>query len=88
MTALAAMVLVVLALGAPAVVLCREPLRQAMVAGIYGLVLAVVFLVFQAPDVSLSELVVGGVALPVMVLVAMARMREDEAPGTGEEDGG
>jgi energy-converting hydrogenase B subunit D len=57
------------------VVLARDPLRQAMVASIYGLVLGILFLVFQAPDVALSQTVVGAVALPMMILLALAKVR-------------
>jgi energy-converting hydrogenase B subunit D len=60
------------------VVLARDPLRQAMVASIYGLVLGILFLVFQAPDVALSQTVVGAVALPMMILLALAKVRGGE----------
>ena len=56
-------------------VLARDPLRQAMVASIYGLVLGILFFVFQAPDVALSQTVVGAVALPMMILLALAKIR-------------
>jgi energy-converting hydrogenase B subunit D len=60
------------------VVLARSPLRQAMIASIYGLVLGVLFFVFQAPDVALSQTVVGAVALPLMILLAMAKVQEEK----------
>ncbi len=63
--------------GATAVVLTRDPLKQAVVISFYGLVLALMFFLFQAPDVSLSQLVVGAVALPLMVLLALAKVRRD-----------
>ena len=59
-------------------VLARDPLRQAMVASIYGLVLGILFFVFQAPDVALSQTVVGAVALPMMILLALAKTRGGE----------
>jgi energy-converting hydrogenase B subunit D len=59
-------------------VLARSPLRQAMIASIYGLVLGVLFFVFQAPDVALSQTVVGAVALPLMILLAMAKVQEEK----------
>jgi energy-converting hydrogenase B subunit D len=62
-------------LGALAVVATREPLRQMLVLGLYGLALAVLFVVFQAPDVALSELVVSSVAFPFILLTALAKMR-------------
>ena len=64
--------------GALSVVFVRDPLRQIIVNGAYGLTLAILFLVFQAPDVALSILVVGSVAYPLIVLVAVARVRRDE----------
>jgi energy-converting hydrogenase B subunit D len=60
------------------VVLARDPLRQAMVASIYGLVLGILFFAFQAPDVALSQTVVGAVALPMMILLALAKVRGGE----------
>jgi uncharacterized MnhB-related membrane protein len=63
------------ALCATCVVLARDPLRQAMVTSIYGLVLGILFFVFQAPDVALSQTAVGAVALPLMILLALARVR-------------
>jgi energy-converting hydrogenase B subunit D len=68
----------VVALCATCVVLARDPLRQAMVSSIYGLVLGILFFVFQAPDVALSQTAVGAVALPLMILLALARVRGGE----------
>jgi energy-converting hydrogenase B subunit D len=45
---------------------------------IYGLTLALLFFAFSAPDVALSELAVGGVVLPMIVLLALARVRSHE----------
>ena len=59
-------------------VLARDPLRQAMVASIYGLILGIVFFLFQAPDVALSQTAVGAVALPLMILLALAKVRGGE----------
>ena len=73
---LQSVVLALSALGALAVVVSRDPLRQVIVNGAYGLILTTLFLVFQAPDVALSMLVVGTVAYPLIVLVAIARSRE------------
>ncbi len=72
------------AIAATAVVLTREPRRQVMVLAIYGLVLTILFMVLQAPDVAFSELAVGACALPLMLLVTLAgtsrrRRPEDEA---------
>jgi len=74
--ALQATVLVLVAAAATGVVLIRQPVRQVVALSVYGLLLAVLFLVFQAPDVSLSELSVGAVALPILLLLALAKVRE------------
>jgi uncharacterized MnhB-related membrane protein len=76
-TALQATALALVALGGAAVVLQRDPTRQAVLAGLFGLALAVLFLVFQAPDVALSALVVGAFALPAMILFALERVRDE-----------
>jgi energy-converting hydrogenase B subunit D len=78
MDALQVTVLVLVAAGATAVVLIRVPARQAMALSAYGLLLAVLFLTFQAPDVTLSELTVGAVALPMLLLLTLAKVGRRE----------
>ena len=68
--------LVVVALTGPAVPLTRRPLRQTLTVGVFGLSLSVLFFAFQAPDVALSEIVVSTVGLPVMIVVALRKIRE------------
>jgi energy-converting hydrogenase B subunit D len=85
--ALQAVTLVLVALGAPAVVLTRDPVRQAVVVGLYGLVLAVLYLEVQAPDVSLSQIVISTVGLPIMILLAVAKIREHEHERDRDGDG-
>ena len=63
------------AVGAVAVVLTRDLVRQAVVFSLYGFSLAALFLVFQAPDVALSSLVVSGAAYPLVLVGAIARVR-------------
>jgi energy-converting hydrogenase B subunit D len=77
-TALQATALVMVALGGTGVVLTHDPLKQAMVAGVFGILLAVLFFLFQAPDVALSQITVGSIALPLMILLALARIRAEE----------
>jgi uncharacterized MnhB-related membrane protein len=72
------LVCVMAAIAATAVVFTRRPLRQIVVNGVYGLVLAIAFFVLQAPDVALSMLVVSTIAYPVVVLAAIARVRARE----------
>jgi energy-converting hydrogenase B subunit D len=58
-----------------AVVLTRDPSSQAVAVSFYGLLLALMFFIFQAPDVALSQIVVGAVALPLMIMLALAKVR-------------
>ena len=83
--ALQALVLIQAALLATAVVLCRNTLRQIVVSGIYGLMLVLLFVVLQAPDVALSMLVVSTVAYPVIVLAAISRSRNGRLLDRDEE---
>jgi energy-converting hydrogenase B subunit D len=78
MDALQITILVLVAAGATAVVLIRKPVHQVLVLSIYGVLLAVLFLAFQAPDVTLSELAVGAVALPIILLLTLAKIRKRE----------
>lgn len=66
------------ALGAPLVVLTRDPLRQSLVNGIYGVSLVCLFVVLAAPDPALSMVVVSGIAYPLVILAAIARSRRHE----------
>jgi uncharacterized MnhB-related membrane protein len=77
-TALQGVALVLVAVAGTATVLTPEPLRQAFVLGIYGFTLTFLFFVFQAPDVALSEIVVSGVGLPVIILAALRKIRSQE----------
>jgi energy-converting hydrogenase B subunit D len=77
-TALQATCLIVVAIVGTLVVLARDPLRQAAVAGIFGLALSALFLSVQAPDVALSQIGVGAIVVPVLVLLAMAKIREHD----------
>jgi energy-converting hydrogenase B subunit D len=60
------------------VVLVRDPLRMTIVNTVFGLALTILFLVFQAPDVALSMVVVGGIAYPVVLLTAISKVRSEK----------
>jgi energy-converting hydrogenase B subunit D len=68
--------IVLVGAGALAVVLQRDPLRQAIVNSVYALLLVVLFMIYQAPDVALSMLVVGSIAYPLVLMVAIMRVRD------------
>ena len=78
MNPLQGLVLAMVCLGGLGVVLTREPVRQSIVVSFYGLLLALLFFVFQAPDVALSQITVGAVALPLMILLALAKIRRKQ----------
>ena len=78
MSALLVAILLLVAAGGTMVVATRDPLRQAMVASFFGILLAILFFVLQAPDMALSEVVIGGVALPLMILLSLAKIRGGE----------
>jgi len=61
-----------------AVVLARDPLRQALVLSVYGMTMILTFFALQAPDVALSAIVITTVGLPPMVLLALRKLREHE----------
>jgi uncharacterized MnhB-related membrane protein len=72
---LQAVAFALVALGAPVVVLTRDPLRQALVNSVYGVSLVCLFVVLEAPDPALSMLVVSGIGYPLVILTAIARVR-------------
>ena len=80
MMVLQGVLLVLVAAGGTAVVLVRDPLRQAIVASIFGLLLALLFFAFQAPDVALSQIVVGSVALPLMIVLTLSKLARLRGP--------
>lgn len=86
MTVLQIAALAAVAVGGSAVVWASDPLRQTLVLGVYGMALAMLFFVFQAPDVALSEIVVSTVGLPVMILLALRKVRQSERDHEEEQE--
>ena len=74
MIPLQAVTIAFVALAAAGVVAARDVVRQAIVLSIYGFALVLLFLVYQAPDVALSALVVSGIAYPLVLVGAIARV--------------
>jgi energy-converting hydrogenase B subunit D len=85
MTALLALLLTLVGAVGGVIVLVRDPVRQTVLASLFSLLLALVFFSVQAPDVALSELVIGSAAIPVMLLLAIGRVREQQAQHEQEE---
>ncbi len=72
-------VLLLAAVTGAGAVLTRDPAAQTVVLSLHGLVLAVVFFLYAAPDVALSQIVVGAIVLPLMFLLALAKVRRRQA---------
>lgn len=70
-------VLALVVIAGTILVFTRNVASQAIVLSLFGLLLALMFMIFQEPDVALSQIVVGAVGLPLMVLLALAKMRRD-----------
>lgn len=68
-------ILLLVAAIAPAVVLSRDPKSQVVTLSFYGLICALMFFIFQAPDVALSQITIGAVMLPLMIMLALTKMR-------------
>lgn len=67
--------LLLVAVSGLSVVRTRDVTSQVIALGFYGTLMALVFFFFQAPDVALSQITVGAVALPLMVMLAISRMK-------------
>jgi energy-converting hydrogenase B subunit D len=63
--------LLLVAAAATVVVHTRDPASQAVVLGGYGLLLALLFVLLQAPDVALSQVAVGTAVVPLLVLLSI-----------------
>jgi energy-converting hydrogenase B subunit D len=86
MAALQLLLFLLLAVSGMQVVRTRDPAAQSVAVSFYGLVLALLFFLHQAPDVALSQIVVGAVALPLMILLALAKVRRAEQARKKEAD--
>ena len=68
-------ILLMLAISGFMVVRTQDVIEQVIALGFYGLITALMFFFFQAPDVALSQITVGAVALPLMIMLALSRMK-------------
>ncbi len=78
MSALQTISLAVVLICGTGVVLIGDPLRQVLMLGVFGLALTMLFFILQAPDVALSEILVSSAALPLIVLAALRRIRQQQ----------
>jgi uncharacterized MnhB-related membrane protein len=75
MSALVAVALTLVLLGGAAVVFTGDPQRQAVTLSVYGVLMTVLFFLLSAPDVALSQVVVGTAIVPLMVMLAIRKIR-------------
>lgn len=84
MKVLLALSLVLLLAAGAAVVLERRLVRQALLGGVFGLVLAGCMALLQAPEVALAQLLVSGFVVPALVLLTLLRVGEIGGSGRGD----
>lgn len=77
MLVMQAAILLFVLVTATVLVLTRDPRNQVVGLSFYGLLLALMFFLYQAPDVALSQITIGAVALPLMFMLALTRIRRD-----------
>ena len=75
MTVLIGIALTLVLLGGAAVVFTRDPQRQAVTLAIYGTLMTLLFFLLAAPDVALSQVVVGTAIVPLMVMLTIRKIR-------------
>lgn len=76
--------LTVVLIGAAVVVFTRRPPKQAVTLSVYGLLLTMLFVAVQAPDVALSQLAVGTAVVPLMVMLAVRKIEAHRRSGRDE----
>lgn len=76
MTLVQALLLAFVAIGGASVVLTHDAKNQALVYSFYGLLLTLLFSALQTPNPVVLGVAVGIVAISLMILLALARVRE------------
>ena len=70
-----ALALVLVAVGGTVTALTSDPERQAVTLSLYELLLTLLFFVLSAPDVALAQLGAGTVVVPLIVMLAVRKVR-------------
>lgn len=73
MTPLHGLVLLLLAASGTSLVFQREPLHALLVSSVFNSILVVFFLVFQAPDVAMSQVAITSLPLALVYLLTLAK---------------
>lgn len=77
MTVLIALALTLVLAGGVLVVFTGNAQRQAVTLSLYGLLMTLLFVLLSAPDVALSQVVVGAAIVPLMVMLTIRKIRGD-----------
>lgn len=75
MIPLVATTLALVGLGGTVTVLTLDPARQAVTLSVFGLLLALLFLLLAAPDVALSEVAVNAAIVPLVIMLTMRKIK-------------
>lgn len=78
MNLLQSSILIFVCLAATGVVLVRNPLSQSVGLSFYGILLGLMFFAFQAPDVALSQIVIGALIIPMILLLTLSWIKRSE----------
>lgn len=78
MNLLQSLVLIFVCVTATGVVFTRDPLSQSVGLSFYGILLGMMFFVFQAPDVALSQIVIGALILPLILLLTLSWLKRSQ----------
>ena len=81
-----AMLLLLIAVTGFVIVRTHDVTSQVFALTFYGLLFALLFFIFQAPDVALSQITVGGLALPLMLMLAISRIRSRKERNAKESE--
>lgn len=84
MSVLLGLLFLLTAVSGTGVALSRTPRQQVLAMAVNGMVLALLFMALQAPDVAFAEVAVGTVALPLLFLVVLASIKMDRSPPGGD----
>ncbi len=76
MTLIIGAALTLVLFGGTATVLTFHPPKQAIMLSVYGILLGVLFLTLDAPDVALSQIGVGTAVVPLIVMLTVKRLQQ------------
>jgi energy-converting hydrogenase B subunit D len=82
-------ILMITAIGGAIIALIqRDLLKAAILTAIPGTSLAFLYQYLMAPDVALTQAIVGSAIVPVFIALAVKKTRRTDEPSESEESGG